>query len=155
MPEPLNYTPVLRTRYGRSRACEEAAALLAAAKRPVIYAGGHALREGLAAAQAARRTPAIRYDKPWRQIVVSETHPLSLGSGGLAVPRGAEISRQAGVIFGVAVPLTETSLASQCQRARPSSIRRSTVISTRMSRPKSAWSAMRTGARCAAEEIGG
>ena len=40
VPEPLNYTPVLRTRYGADPVhVREAAALLTGAKRPVIYAG--------------------------------------------------------------------------------------------------------------------
>jgi len=38
--EPLNYTPVLRTRYGADPVhVKQAAALLMSAKRPVIYAG--------------------------------------------------------------------------------------------------------------------
>src|SRR4030095_57021 len=40
VPEPLNYTPVLRTRYGADPLhVKEAAGLLVNAKRPVIYAG--------------------------------------------------------------------------------------------------------------------
>src|ERR1700745_3394397 len=40
VPEPLNYTPVLRTRAGPDPVhVKEAAALLAGAKRPVLYAG--------------------------------------------------------------------------------------------------------------------
>src|SRR4051812_49899378 len=40
VPEPLNYTPVLRTRSAPDPVhVKEAAALLAGAKRPVIYAG--------------------------------------------------------------------------------------------------------------------
>src|SRR3981189_69525 len=40
VPEPLNYTPVLRTRYGADPVhVKEAAHLLVNAKRPVIYAG--------------------------------------------------------------------------------------------------------------------
>jgi thiamine pyrophosphate-dependent acetolactate synthase large subunit-like protein len=40
VPEPLNYTPVLRTRYGADPVhVRQAAALLISAKRPVIYAG--------------------------------------------------------------------------------------------------------------------
>src|SRR5260370_39892095 len=40
VPEPLNYTPVLRTRYAADPVhIKEAAALLGAAKRPVIYRG--------------------------------------------------------------------------------------------------------------------
>src|ERR1700727_696841 len=40
VPEPLDYTPVLRTRYGADPVhVKEAAALLISARRPVIYAG--------------------------------------------------------------------------------------------------------------------
>src|SRR5258708_19712595 len=89
VPEPLNYTPVLRTRYGADPVhVKEAAALLVSAKRPVIYAG-----------------QGVHYAKAWPQLKrlaerlaiplttslggkssFPETHPLSLGSGGLPLP---------------------------------------------------------------------
>ena len=113
VPEPLNYTPVLRTRYGADPVhVKEAAALLVAAKRPVIYAG-----------------QGVHYAKAWPQLKrlaerlaipvttslggkssFPETHPLSLGSGGLAVPRAVpKFLGEADVIFGIGCSFTETS----------------------------------------------
>ena len=113
VPEPLNYTPVLRTRYGADPVhVKEAAALLANAKRPVIYAG-----------------QGVHYAKAWPQLKrlaerlaipvttslggkssFPETHPLSLGSGGLAVPRAVpKFLAEADVIFGIGCSFTETS----------------------------------------------
>src|ERR1700748_1908264 len=49
VPEPLNYTPVLRTRYGADPVrVKEAASLLVNAKRPVLYAGqgAHSAKAG-------------------------------------------------------------------------------------------------------------
>src|ERR1700721_583329 len=91
VPEPLNYTPVLRTRYGADPVhVKQAAALLAGAKRPVIYAG-----QGVHYAQA---WPQLRRLAERLAIPVTtslggkssfpETPPLSPGSGGLAGPRG-------------------------------------------------------------------
>ena len=113
VPEPLNYTPVLRTRYGADPVhVKEAAALLVGAKRPVIYAG-----------------QGVHYAKAWPQLKrlaerlaipvttslggkssFPETHPLSLGSGGLAVPRAVpKFLGEADVIFGIGCSFTETS----------------------------------------------
>ncbi len=111
--EPLNYTPVLRTRYGADPAhVKEAAALLINAKRPVLYAG-----------------QGVHYAKAWPQLKrlaerlaipvttslggkssFPETHPLSLGSGGLAVPRAVpKFLDEADVIFGIGCSFTETN----------------------------------------------
>ena len=113
VPEPLNYTPVLRTRYGADPVhVKEAAALLVGAKRPVIYAG-----------------QGVHYAKAWPQLKrlaerlaipvttslggkssFPETHPLSLGSGGLAVPRAVpKFLAEADVIFGIGCSFTETN----------------------------------------------
>lgn len=113
VPEPLNYTPVLRTRYGADPVhVKEAAALLISAKRPVLYAG-----------------QGVHYAKAWPQLKrlaerlaipvttslggkssFPETHPLSLGSGGLAVPRAVpKFLAEADVIFGIGCSFTETS----------------------------------------------
>lgn len=112
VPEPLNYTPVLRTRYGADPSdIKEAAALLINAKRPVIYAG-----QGVHYAQA---WPQLRRLAERLAIPVTtslggkscfpETHALSLGSGGLAVPRAvAKFLGEADVIFGVGCSFTET-----------------------------------------------
>src|SRR5258705_445234 len=113
VPEPLNYTPVLRTRYGADPVhVKEAAALLTGAKRPVIYAG-----QGV---HYARAWPQLRRLAERLAIPVTtslggkssfpETHPLSLGSGGLAVPRAVpKFLAEADVIFGVGCSFTETS----------------------------------------------
>lgn len=112
VPEPLNYTPVLRTRYGADPSdIKEAAALLINAKRPVIYAG-----QGVHYAQA---WPQLRRLAERLAIPVTtslggkscfpETHALSLGSGGLAVPRAvAKFLGEADVIFGIGCSFTET-----------------------------------------------
>ena len=113
VPEPLNYTPVLRTRCGADPVhIKEAAQLLIAAKRPVIYAG-----------------QGVHYAQGWRQLkrlaerlaipvttslggksCFPETHPLSLGSGGLAVPRAVpKFLAEADAIFGVGCSFTETN----------------------------------------------
>src|ERR1700761_5750880 len=113
VPEPLNYTPVLRTRYGADPAhIKEAAKLLVNAKRPVLYAG-----------------QGVHYAKAWPQLKrlaerlaipvttslggkssFPETHPLSLGSGGLAVPRAVpKFLGEADVIFGIGCSFTETN----------------------------------------------
>ena len=82
------------------------------AKRPVIYAG-----------------QGVHYAKAWPQLKrlaerlaipvttslggkssFPETHPLSLGSGGLAVPRAVpKFLGEADVIFGIGCSFTETS----------------------------------------------
>jgi acetolactate synthase-1/2/3 large subunit len=111
--EPLNYTPVLRTRYGADPADVKAAAeLLVNAKRPVMYAG-----------------QGVHYAKAWPQLKklaerlampvttslggkssFPETHPLSLGSGGLAVPGAVpKFLADADVIFGIGCSFTETN----------------------------------------------
>lgn len=111
--EPLNYTPVLRTRYGADPAdVKRAAELLVNAKRPVMYAG-----------------QGVHYAKAWPQLKrlaellampvttslggkssFPETHPLSLGSGGLAVPRAVpKFLADADVIFGIGCSFTETN----------------------------------------------
>src|SRR5579864_6930411 len=113
IPEPLSYTPVLRTRSAADPVhIREAAALLIGAKRPVIYAG-----------------QGVHYAKAWGQLrrlaerlaipvttslggksSFPETHPLSLGSGGLAVPRAVpKLLAEADVIFGIGCSFTETS----------------------------------------------
>ncbi|MCW3475327.1 thiamine pyrophosphate-requiring protein [Limobrevibacterium gyesilva] len=115
VPEPFEYTPVLTTRYGPDPDhVKEAAAMLLAAKRPVIYAG-----------------QGIHYARAWPQlqklaellaipVVTSlggkssfpETHPLSLGSGGVAMPRTVpHFLKAADLIFGIGCSFTESSFA--------------------------------------------
>ena len=111
--EPLDYTPVMSTRYGPDPVhVKEAAAMLAGAKRPVLYVG-----QGVHYAQA---WPQVRKLAELLALPVvtslggkssfPETHPLSLGSGGVAMPRAVpEFLAKADVIFGVGCSFTETS----------------------------------------------
>ena len=122
VPEPLDYTPVLATRYGPDpEAVEAAAKLLAEAKHPVIYAG-----------------QGIHYAKAWPQLrqlaellaapvttslggksSFPETHPLSLGSGGVAMPRAVgQFLDEADLIFGIGCSFTETAFGIQMPKGK-------------------------------------
>ncbi len=113
IPEPLDYTPVVRARSGPDpQQVKEAARLLANAKRPVIYAG-----------------QGVHYAEAWPQLKrlvellgapittslggkssFPETHPLSLGSGGNAIPAPVRhFLDQSDVIFGIGCSFTETN----------------------------------------------
>jgi acetolactate synthase-1/2/3 large subunit len=111
--EPLDYEPVLRTRSGPDPLhVVEAAKLLAAAKNPVLYVG-----QGVHYAQAWPQVKALA-ELLAMPVVTSlggksafpETHPLSLGSGGVAMPRQVpQFLAKADVIFGVGCSFTETN----------------------------------------------
>jgi len=115
VPEPLDYVPVLSTRYGPDPIhVKEAAALLRVAKRPVIYAG-----QGIHYAHA---WPQLRRLAELMAIPVvtsisgkssfPETHPLSLGTGCLTMPRAVrQFLDKADVIFGVGCSFTESVFA--------------------------------------------
>ena len=117
VPEPLAYTPVLRTRYGPDPAdVRRAARLLAEAERPVIYAGQGVhyakawdqLRE-LAELLAAPVTTSLE-----GKSAFPEDHPLALGSGGAAIPKAVRrFLDEADVIFGVGCSFTETPFGTQ------------------------------------------
>ena len=114
VPEPLNYTPVLRTRYGADPVHVQGSRRAAGRRQAAgdLCRPGRALRAGLAAAEAAGRAARDpRHHKPRRQDRHSRrTHPLSLGSGGLAVPRAVpKFLAEADVIFGIGCSFTETS----------------------------------------------
>jgi len=110
---PLDYKPVVQTRIAPDPdAVKEAARVLAKAKRPVIYAG-----QGVHWAQAWKQLRALA-EHLAIPVVTSlegksafpETHPLSLGSGGVAVPRPVRyFLDHADVIFGIGCSFTETS----------------------------------------------
>jgi len=113
VPEPLNYTPVLRTRYAADPAhLKEAAQLLITAKRPVIYAGQgvHYARAWPRLKRLAERLAIPVTTSLGGKSSFPETHPLSLGSGGLAVPRAVpKFLGEADVIFGIGCSFTETN----------------------------------------------
>ncbi len=99
-PEPLDYKPVLATRYGPDPARRKrAAAMLAAAKRPVIYAGTrHALGPGLAAAEGAGRAAGHSGDHQPRRQVRASPRTIRCRSAPAAgdAARGAALPRQRG-----------------------------------------------------------
>lgn len=115
VPEPLNYTPVLRTRSGADPAdIKEAAALLFNAKRPVIYAGQgvHYARAWPQLRRLAERLAIPVCTSLTGKSSFPETHPLSLGSGGFAAPRAvSKFLGEADVIFGIGCSFTETYFA--------------------------------------------
>ncbi len=113
LPGELDYTPVLSTRSGPDpEAVAKAAEMLKAAKRPVIYAG-----QGV---HYARAWPQLKALAEQLAIPVCtslegksafpEDHPLSLGSGGLAIPRPVRsFLDRADLIFGIGCSFTETN----------------------------------------------
>ncbi|MGH3504856.1 MAG: thiamine pyrophosphate-requiring protein [Nocardioidaceae bacterium] len=117
VPEPLDYTPVLRARYGPDPSdVAEAAMTLAEAERPVIYAG-----QGVHYAQAwdqlrelAELLAAPVATSLEGKSAFPEDHPLALGSGGRAMPQTVrQFLDDADVIFGVGCSFTETSFGVQ------------------------------------------
>jgi acetolactate synthase-1/2/3 large subunit len=109
----LDYTPVSRTRYAPDPAdIRRAAAAILAAKRPVIYAGTGVhwaeawpqLRE-LAELLGAPVTTSLG-----GKSAFPENHPLSLGSGGNAVPKPVHhFIANADLIVGIGCSFTETN----------------------------------------------
>ena len=113
LPGPLDYTPVVRTRSAPDPTdLRRAAEMLARAHRPVIYAGTGVhwarawpeLRE-LAELLAAPVTTSLGGKSSF-----PEDHPLSLGSGGLAMPKPVRhFLDNADVILGIGCSFTETN----------------------------------------------
>ncbi len=109
----FDYTPVMATRYGPDPAeIRRAAALLANAKRPVIYAGtgvhwaeAWGQLKALAELLAAPVTTSLG-----GKSAFNEDHPLSLGSGGLAISQPVrDFLDKADVILGIGCSFTETN----------------------------------------------
>jgi thiamine pyrophosphate-dependent acetolactate synthase large subunit-like protein len=108
-----DYAPVLRTRYGPDgESVAPAAALLCGAKRPVIYAGqGIHWANAYGELQELAELLAIPVctSLPGKSSF-DETHPLSLGSGGAAMPQAVRhFLDEADVILGVGCSFTSTS----------------------------------------------
>jgi len=120
--ETLDYRPVYSTRSGPDPAdVARAADLLAAAKRPVLYAG-----QGVHYAQAWAELRALA---EWLAIPVAtslqgksafpEDHPLSLGSGGRAMPRAVrQFLDGADLIVGVGCSFTESNFAAAMPKGK-------------------------------------
>jgi len=117
LPGPLDYEPVAVARSGPApEDVDAAAATLVAAERPVFYAG-----------------QGVHYAKAWDELrelaelleapvttslegksAFPEDHPLSLGSGGRAVPLPVhEFIRDADVIFGIGCSFSATNYGIQ------------------------------------------
>jgi thiamine pyrophosphate-dependent acetolactate synthase large subunit-like protein len=113
VPEPLDYEPVQTARFGPDPVeVQRAATMLAGAQRPVIYAG-----------------QGVHYARAWRELrqlaellavpvttslegksAFPENHPLSLGSGGRAIPQTVHhFLHNADLIFGIGCSFTETA----------------------------------------------
>jgi thiamine pyrophosphate-dependent acetolactate synthase large subunit-like protein len=113
LPGPLEYAPVVATRFGpEEQAVREAAQMLANAKRCVIYAG-----QGVHWARAWKQLRKLA-DLLGAPVTTSlggksafpEHHRLALGSGGLAVPQAVRhFLDRADVIFGIGCSFTETN----------------------------------------------
>jgi thiamine pyrophosphate-dependent acetolactate synthase large subunit-like protein len=109
----LDYTPVIKARSAPDpRDVRNAAAAILAAKRPVIYAG--------TGVQWAEAWPQLRQFAELLGAPVTtslggkssfpENHPLSLGSGGNAVPKTVHhFIANSDLIIGIGVSFTETN----------------------------------------------
>ncbi len=109
----VDYRPVLRTRFAPDGASvAQAAQMLCAAKRPVIYAGqGIHWSEAYAELRELAELLAIPVctSLPGKSSF-DETHPLSLGSGGAAMPYAVRhFLDEADVILGVGCSFTATA----------------------------------------------
>jgi thiamine pyrophosphate-dependent acetolactate synthase large subunit-like protein len=113
VPEPLEYEAVQTSRFGPDPAeVQRAAAMLVSAQRPVIYAGqgvhyARAWQElrHLAELLAAPVTTSLE-----GKSTFPEDHPLSLGSGGRAIPQTVHhFLRNSDLIFGIGCSFTETA----------------------------------------------
>jgi acetolactate synthase-1/2/3 large subunit len=116
VPEPLNYTAVVRTRSGPDpEDVVKVVDVLLKAKRPVIYAGqGIHWSEAYAELQELAELLAIPVctSLPGKSSF-NETHPLALGSGGNAHPKTVpHFLRHCDVIFGIGCSFSESPFAS-------------------------------------------
>lgn len=113
VPEPLDYTPVVRVRYGPDpEQVAQVADRLVAAKRLVIHAGqgvhwanAYAPLRELAELLAAPVSTSLE-----GKSTFDETHPLALGSGGAAIPgQLRHFLDRADLIFGIGCSFGETA----------------------------------------------
>ena len=118
----MNYVPSYKTRTGPDpETVASVASVLASAERPVIYAG-----QGVHYAKAWVELKQLAED--WGIPVTTslegksafpETHPLSLGSGGRAIPETVHTFLQdADVIFGIGCSFALTGFGVQMPRGK-------------------------------------
>ena len=112
VPEPLDYTAGFSTRSAPDpSAAERVAEVLAAAERPVIYAGQgvHYARAWPELRELAELLNAPVTTSLQGKSAFPEDHPLALGSGGRAMPRAVRrFLDDADVIFGIGCSFTRT-----------------------------------------------
>ncbi|MGE0421738.1 MAG: thiamine pyrophosphate-requiring protein [Reyranellaceae bacterium] len=113
VPEPIDYTPVLSTRSGPDpEAVKQVAKVLMGAQKPVIYAGqGVHWANAYAELKELAELLAIPVCTSLEgKSCFDETHPLSLGSGGRAMPKAVhQFLAESDVIFGIGCSFTETN----------------------------------------------
>ncbi len=113
VPEPLTYRPAPRLRSAPDpRDVENAAGLLVDAQRPVIYAGQgvHYAKGWEALKELAELLEAPVTTSLQGKSAFPEDHPLSLGSGGRAVPEPVHrFLSEADLIFGIGCSFATTS----------------------------------------------
>jgi len=118
----LDYTPVAATRYGPDPGdVERAAALLASAKRPVIYAGQgvHWAKAWPQLRRLAELLAAPVTTSLGGKSAFPEDHPLALGAAGLAVPAPVpHFLGSADVILGIGCSFTESNFAVRMPKGR-------------------------------------
>jgi thiamine pyrophosphate-dependent acetolactate synthase large subunit-like protein len=113
VPEPLDYEPVQTSRFGPDPAeVHRAATMLVGAQRPVIYAGQgvHYARAWQELRRLAELLAAPVTTSLEGKSAFPENHPLSLGSGGRAIPQTVHhFLHHADLIFGIGCSFTETA----------------------------------------------
>ena len=123
LPGELHYTPVKPVRFGPDpEDVGRAAAILAGAKCPVIYAGTgiHWAKAWPQLRALAERLGAPVTTSLGGKSSFPEDHPLALGSGGLAIPKTVRhFLDKADVIFGVGCSFTETNFGVAMPKGRP------------------------------------
>jgi acetolactate synthase-1/2/3 large subunit len=119
----LDYQPVLVARYAPDGAdVAKAAAMLAGARRPVIYAGQgvHYARAWASLRKLAEMVGAPVATSLQGKSAFPEDHPLALGSGGLAYPRTVHhFLHRADLIFGVGCSFSETAFGIAMPKGKP------------------------------------
>jgi len=112
VPEPFHYTAAARARsVPDSQSIDAAARVLVEAQRPVIYAGQgvHYAEAWEELKQLAELLEAPVTTSLEGKSAFPETHPLSLGSGGVSMPASVyQHVQDADVIFGVGASFTST-----------------------------------------------
>jgi len=122
VPEPLNYRPAPTLRSGPD-ACEipGVASALLSAERPVIYAGQgvHYAQGWQALRELAELLEAPVTTSLGGKSAFPENHPLSLGSGGRAIPKTVHhFLHNADVIFGIGCSFSITNFGVRIPKGK-------------------------------------